>query len=563
METNTEIKLSDIQMIEQPEEIKVSLYPHQLASVYQMEKREQEQQIVDNNNIIDMNISIQGDKMGYGKTISLVTLIYRNKMNWDMSVPFCQSHVTSLSDGRLRKTNLKYFNKLDVTLILAGNSIINQWYDEFQKSPLCIKKITNKKEIENVLVQNYDVILVTPTMYNNLVLKYSGMAWKRFVYDEPGHIKVTSMKKVVSGFVWLVTATPMSIASNYQHCRNSFLYDICASLRDRNYLQYLNYMLIKNPDSFVESSFNMPVTNHHYHKCYNPLYKTVYGMVNSKIIEMISAGNIQGAICALGGTETQNIAELIKNKKENEISELESIIEIVLIRDKHSSRVKYIEELRLKISKLKSQIKELNTRYKELLEGDCNICFEKISNPVLEPNCQNVFCGKCLLKWLETKNTCPLCRQVVENNNLIYVKSTDSDEKNIDIDTDKFTSKMTKIEKVLNLIQSKKHGKFIIFSSWDQTFGPIRDMLNLNNINFIEIKGCISTREKNLTDFKKGNTNVIFLNSQNNGSGINLQEASDLIVYHTMDSSTLNQIIGRANRLGRIDTLDVHHLQIE
>ena len=122
---------------------------------------------------------------------------------------------------------------------------------------------------------------------------------------------------------------------------------------------------------------------------------------------------------------------------------------------------------------------------------------------------------------------------------------------------------MTKIEKVLNLIQSKKHGKFIIFSSWDQTFGPIRDMLNLNNINFIEIKGCISTREKNLTDFKKGNTNVIFLNSQNNGSGINLQEASDLIVYHTMDSSTLNQIIGRANRLGRIDTLDVHHLQIE
>ena len=432
METNTEIKLLDIQMIEQPEEIKISLYPHQLASVYQMEKREREQQVVHDNNIIDMNISIQGDKMGYGKTLSLVTLIYRNKMDWDMKKPFCQSHIISLSDGRLRKTNFKYFDKLDVTLILAGNSIINQWYDEFQKSPLCIKKITTKKDIDTILVENYDVILVTPTMYNNLVSKYSGIAWKRFVYDEPGHIKVTSMKKVVAGFIWLVTATPMSIASNYQHSRNSFLYDICG-LKDRNFLQYLNYILIKNPDSFVESSFNMPATNHHYHKCYNPLYKTVYGMVNSKIIEMISAGNIQGAIHSLGGKETQNIAELIKNKKENEISELESIIEIVLIRDKHSSRVKYVEELRLKISKLKLQINELNSRYKEILEGDCNICYDKISNPVLEPNCQNVFCGQCILKWLETKNTCPLCRQTVEIKNLIYVKSTNSNDKNIDI----------------------------------------------------------------------------------------------------------------------------------
>ena len=87
-------------------------------------------------------------------------------------------------------------------------------------------------------------------------------------------------------------------------------------------------------------------------------------------------------------------------------------------------------------------------------------------------------------------------------------------------------------------------------------------MLIDNNINFIEVKGAISTREKNIMSFKNGNTSVIFLNSDNNGSGINLQEATDLIVYHEMSSTTLNQIIGRANRIGRVNSLQVHHLQI-
>ena len=33
----------DIQMVEQPKELKVQLYQHQLASIYKMEKREEEQ----------------------------------------------------------------------------------------------------------------------------------------------------------------------------------------------------------------------------------------------------------------------------------------------------------------------------------------------------------------------------------------------------------------------------------------------------------------------------------------------------------------------------------------
>jgi SNF2 family DNA or RNA helicase len=72
----------------------------------------------------------------------------------------------------------------------------------------------------------------------------------------------------------------------------------------------------------------------------------------------------------------------------------------------------------------------------------------------------------------------------------------------------------------------------------------------------------LSTREKRLKSFRERDTSVIFLNSTFNGAGINLQEATDIILYHEMSTDTQNQILGRANRIGRQKPLQVHHLQV-
>jgi len=120
----------------------------------------------------------------------------------------------------------------------------------------------------------------------------------------------------------------------------------------------------------------------------------------------------------------------------------------------------------------------------------------------------------------------------------------------------------TKINTTISLIKSNPKGRFIIFSAWDQTFSVIRKCLNTHDIGFIEVNGGVNERKKNIRSFKDGNIRVIFLNSRFNGAGINLQESSDIIVYHRMDNSTLNQIIGRANRIGRVESLNVHHLRI-
>lgn len=546
----------NIPRITQPEELTINLYQHQLASIYQMEKQEKETIFKDILGVtFDTNIGINADQTGYGKTLAMLTLVYRDKMKWDLDTPYTHTIITTHAGGRIKKTVSKNFEKLDVTLVLASQSIIHQWYEECQKTPLSVKMITTRKLVDTVFIENYDIILVTPTMYNKLISKYTGMAWKRFIFDEAGHIKVTAMKSIITGFIWLVTATPNSIYTMHGNCRSSFMYELI-SHAGYDFSYQFKDMIAKNSDAFIQHSFTMPQTHHSYYKCYNPMFNTVRGLVTNNITEMISAGNIQGAIRALGGGETKNIAELVKQKKSEELEELESILKIMKIRNKK----KQIISIETKIKRIKNQIDELNNKFTEILKGDCSICFSKISNPVMEPNCQNIFCGDCLLQWLKTKTSCPLCRDNITSKQLIYI-NTEEKEQKFSIKYDKIQIK-TKINTVISLIKNKPNGKFIIFSAWDQTFSSIRTQLTKHNINFIEVKGSIESRKKNIDDFKTGNIHVIFLNSRNNGSGINLQEASDIIVYHEMSSDSINQIIGRANRLGRVEPLNVHHLQI-
>jgi hypothetical protein len=549
----------NICMIRQPKDLKINLYKHQLSSVYQMESRENYDNIIKDDSIITTNIGVNGDSTGYGKTLSMVSLILRDKMEWDMETSYIQSLSTSYAGGLITKTIHKEYEKLNVTLVLAGPSIINQWEQEFKHAPtLRVITISTKKNIESIIINNYDVVIVVPTMYNFLVQKYLDMSWKRFIYDEPGHLKILNMRFIVAKFYWFVTATPDMILYNHKKCKG--LMNTIFSQFSNFYLD-LNYIMIKNKDEFILESYIMPKTNHYYYKCYNPTFKAVEGLVSPKIIEMISAGNIYGAIKALGGKETENIVELVKQKKIQELEQIEAQINVYKIKKALHSMNIWVE----KANRVKIQIQELSKRYGEIMNGDCSICTEKITKPVMEPNCQNIFCGDCMFSWLKNKMTCPLCRNIVNVSLLTYIKN--GDEKDLNNQEREEEKLKTKENIVIDLIlnNAQEGGeikKFLIFSAWDETFEPIRNILSNNNINFIEIKGSLTTRTTQINEYKTGKVNTIFLNTKNNGSGINLQSTTDIIIFHDMNESTITQIIGRANRIGRVDPLNVHYLQI-
>ena len=541
---------SNIKLVNQPLDIKVKLYPHQLASIYNMEEFENNNFIYKDNCIIDTKIGVNADISGYGKTMSMIGLIARDKMEWNLETPFVFEKTEVLSKNRIKNSYISRFEKLPTTLILLTPNIISQWVEELKNTTLKYETITKKKDIDNVRVQDFDVILTIPAVYNTIITNYKDYAWKRFIFDEPGHSKVPSMKEIYANFYWLVTATPNSITTLHRKCEGSFMKEIL-NYRWTDFETQFSNIIIRNNSEFIKASFNMPKTEHSYYECYQPLYNALKNFVNPKIKTMIEAGNISGAIISLGGEITDNIFEVIKRKRQEELLEIEAKIQIYTLRNDENNISEWVDK-KLKII---SQINDIENKFKNILNEPCSICLEKLDKPLLEPNCQNIFCGSCIFKWIEKKNNCPLCRTIVDVSKLVYIQ-----QEKVDIEIGTQQKFLSKPQKIIDIINNKLDGRFLIFSEEQESFNLISKILSENNISFVEIKGHLTTIQKNLDYFKSGKIKVLFLNSNTSAAGINLQETTDIILYHKMSFNNENQIIGRANRIGRNINLKVHHL---
>jgi SNF2 family DNA or RNA helicase len=522
-----------------------------------MEKMEANNIIEKDTYIKESKIGINADITGFGKTLSMIGLICRDKMIWDLDTPYIFQTVHTEAKGRIKNYFISRYDKLPCTLILVSQSIVSQWVNDLKKTNLKYYCFVNRSDIDNIelsYLENIDVIIVTSRMYNKLVSIFPNYCWKRFIFDEPGHIKVASMKEIHAGFYWFVTATPSTISSMHRNCKNSFMKDIVGSSYYNDIDTHIDDITIKNDPDFVKQSFKMPSTRYHYYECYQPILKVISEFINPTILTMIKAGNIEGALSALGGRKSSNIVEIIKSKKLEEIERINSKIKIYEIRND----IPKIQEWEQKKDKVEENLKIIDSKFNEILKNPCNICLEELKSPILEPNCQNIFCGSCLLTWINLKNSCPLCRKEINLSELIYI-----DEKKIGEKKENLIlppRKLTKEEMIVKIVKEKKDGSFIIFSEYDSSFSPITHILKETNIKFVQIRGSIKTRDKNIQMFRDNKVPVIFINSKHNCCGVNLQGASDIIMYHDMNTITTNQIIGRANRIGRKIPLDVHYL---
>ena len=543
----------------QPPDFEVKLFNHQLASIYNMEQLENNPVITsDCNEVKDTRIGINADITGYGKTLSMIGLIARDKMPWDLNFPFVFETVTSEAKFRIKNYKIQRFDKLKTNLVLVSNNIVNQWISELSKTKLSYRSITNRKDFEADLdIHNYDVVVVVPSLYNRLIHHYTGYAWKRFIFDEPGFLKISNMEEIYAGFYWFVTATPHAIYSHYKNrsYKSGFMKDLFACNND--FHKFCEHIVIVNDPEFIKSSYEMPATHHIHYQCFQPMYNVVLNFVSSTVATMISAGNIEGAIIAMGGSKSSNIVDVIKRHKQNQLIDIEKKISIAEEGEEDTA------SLDKKKTHLVDQIKDIESKFDSLLKENCHICCDTLTKPVLEPNCHNIFCGDCLLKWLQQKNSCPLCRHKIDPQQLVYIEeSTTTSSSSSPLGAEKKV-RVTKIDKTVQLIKDNPTGKFLIYSDQNQTFTPLSNALFENGITFVQMRGNIKNREKNLDLFKTGEVPVIFLNSNSDSAGLNLTESTDIILYHQMPDTTENQIIGRANRVGRTAPLNVHHLHIQ
>ena len=562
--------------IEQPENLSIKLFPHQLVSIYNMEELERVRKIT---NIDYQNCSyltdfgILGDIPGYGKSFSVVSLILRDKMSWDVSTSYEKIDINTVNQC-LKVVNKQSKKRVKANLLLSSPTLIEQWKEYFsfvKPGVLKIKEISVRKDLVNLNPNDWDVIIISSVRYNELVDLNPFIVWKRFIFDEAASVHINSMRNISAGFTWFVSATYRDLLN----CSGTSSHYMRSFFSNFNQRMLANFV-IKNPVDFVKHSFKMPEVKEFNHVCLNPRILNVLSRyIDSETRLMIEAGDIKSAILRIGGETTldTNLFNIVSKRQKDKL--LQANLSLTMWKNRQEShpcnpekKTPYDNEVvfwEKRISDIQNTINELENKYKTLLEDDCTICYSTLTDPILIPCCQNIFCGKCIMKWLDTNKSCPMCRSSVEIKSLVYIKkdkNNNEDEKEEKKDILKNPEKIPKQDKVLEILLNglKDKRKFLIFSMYDESFHIIRRVLDIHNIDFVEISGSKASRDLKLKKFKENKVSVVFLNSRFNGAGINLETATDIILYHEMPQTVRDQVIGRALRIGRENDLFIHNL---
>jgi len=581
----------------QSNKILIKLKPHQLTSLYKAVDMERNGNInyriknfnyygqsnIDNNytNVtIGTNVGILGDKVGYGKTLIALSIIANNPLD---KIYINENFIKTFNNTKAYnylsisiKNNLikRERNIINTTLIIVPRGpVFVQWEDTIKmKTNLKVLAITNLNFIKQILpkftgdnkddifdfFESYDIVLIKNTTYDVLCNNYYSFnlinSWKRVMIDEAHEIITKIPSHISYHYLWLISGTYIDLLKR-NNSNTYYTYGIKELLDEYK----INLILVKNNENFIKNSFYIPEPIEKVYLCKLPSnYLIAKKFLNNSVMDKINANDFAGAIKELGGkNETEdNIIELVskelKKELKNKEREWEYINDLDISNEDKQNKLKKITN---EIEIQKNKINDLTERIKSLSTENCSICMDNLKNPIML-ECTHIYCGSCIMKWITTNKNCPYCRNLIPSyDNLIAIV-----DKKIDNNNEELI--MTKENTFISIIKNKPHGKFLVFTKNDNGFEMIKQKMIENNIKYDFLKGNTQHMINVLEKFKNGEINIILLNTQYAGSGIDINYATDVIIYHSMGIDK-QQAIGRAQRVGRNSELYIHNLCYE
>lgn len=602
---------------EQPLKIISKLKPHQLACLYKAIKLEKTGYIkynIDRTNNEDYfetselnykidfksNIGIIGDIVGYGKTLTALSIVasvdvndihINNVVNRGYNVNDAYSYFTySRVNNNIIKENI-----INSTLIIVPRGpVYAQWEKSLKENTTLkflaisnlnfIKKFLPAYKNNNYLevikyFNEYDVVLIKNTTlecllsyYSNrdTIDRYSGYPiinrWKRIMIDE-AHELCSKIPNLYYYQLWLISGSYKHIIYNI----NAFN-KILSKFRNQLSNDIIDLMSIKCKKEFVQNSFRIPAPIEKYYLCkLNKQVNIIKNFISQSVLDKINANDISGAIKELGGkSETENnlielVSKEIKKDITNKEKEREYVSGLDIPIENKSQRLKNIDS---DIAVNKDKLLNLTKRVSEFDNKLCGICIDLIDNPVLL-ECNHSYCATCLISWMEYKTSnlinnnknCPECRLQINPDKIIAIVKNKEKECSVENEIT-VPEQLKKEDMLLHIIKNNPTGKFIIFSNYDNNFMQLISLLRENQITSSELKGHTTHMCNVLDNFQKGNIKVILLNSYFAGSGIDISYATDIIIFHNMGLNKI-QAVGRAQRVGRKDYLTIHNLCYE
>jgi len=589
--------------LEQPSNIKIKLKPHQLTLLNRCIEYENNRIKLNNfkkirerypdlqdNDYIKTHIGILGDKVGSGKSYVILSLILMNK-----SINYC--HIESYGSNKIFLNISTQIECYKTNLLVIPHNLFFQWSDYIQNisDSISYKLIKQKKNLQEFIsdakkINNYDIILITDSHFRQLsnIIILNNIKINRLIFDEIDSLKLPNNKYISCKFYWFLTASygnllyPFGyeyyderidkIVKKANGLKNKgYIKDLFGNITNKRYRKFAHILVIKNKDEYVDKSFDIPEPNQYIIECKDPVEtKLLNGIVDRNVINCLNADNNQGAIALFDSRQKKtedNIIKIVINKYVSDISNIEIQIDATSKMKFRNNEEDNKIEIKNKINKLNEKKEILNNKIEDIkkrIENNkvCCICYDdEMTDKTVVQCCSNMFCFKCINIWLSSNNSCPLCKKRLKNDDLFLIQDKEIEEENIILDENKTNKSFDKLKNLEILLRNMdKDSKILIFSSTDMSFDRIIRIMRELNIKYADLKGNKYIIQKTLNNFKEGNINVLLVNIYNYGSGLNLECSTDIIMFHKFDKLIESQVIGRAQRKGRKEKLNIHYL---
>lgn len=411
-----------------------------------------------------------------------------------------------------------------------------------------------------------EVILVSDKFVGQFYSIY-GAKWSRIIIDEPHMCKLNGSfgKELKSKFVWMMCATPYSLVGGVKKYLNNFLGMAVSSY---GFMSDITRLCVSNKEEFVDFCNQLPEYKIVDIKCLVPAYLRILARdIPERALNALQAESLDSAIELLGckSTSKNNIVsvctEYYQTKIHNINANIDYIKNLILEEEDKNTRinnlVKEKDRLEQRANGIKSRLEEfLNDK-----DGSCPICCDSYKNPMTSPCCTNIFCMECLLQsFNHNPGSCPFCRAPTSLDQFYAISEKECKKQDNSNNNNKL---INKIDNLAEIVNGQTDKKFIVVSRFDESFTKIENKLRELNITFSQLKGSTATIRNIISDFSSGNTKILLLNSDNYGSGMNLQMATDIVIYHKLNHNIEKQVIGRAQRPGRTCPLTVTYLKYD
>jgi SNF2 family DNA or RNA helicase len=563
------------------------------------------------------NYGILGDTVGIGKSLMVLGHISRldkiDPIDTIKKVGAGAQH-SMFSIYEKEHTTKKLAN----SLILVPHTLFRQWSNYIkQQTHLKTLYLEKKKMLEAETFQDdilaADIVLVSNTLYREFSAwqENRDISWRRFFIDEADSIHIVSTSFYPqTRFTWLITASWINLmypnilirSSNqvlqdevyseggeFRHLRE--LVDSWEPFRGNNF-SYMRYsvlshgFLVRNilssfhkershlvltcDKEYVAESISLPPVYRRTILCRAPVnHRIIENVISPEVRERLHGGDVAGALELLGvqTEDTRHLVDIVTEKLKKDLHVVEATYAFKASLDYSSPHAKEIAlaSLEAKKAAIQEQITTLQNRIEKFKEEVCPICYSDLEEPLLSPCCSQFFCGNCIVQWLDRKTTCPMCRAglkcselkkvvTVEERNAI-VESGSSAGEGADADADQVPALEKKSEALLRIFRENPDGRFLVFSRYDYPFTAIERELQEMNWSVKILKGNKNAIQSSLNQFEKGDLRCLLLNSAYAGAGLTITAATHVILFHAMTHEEEKQVIGRACRMGRTESL--------